>query len=67
MAPTIQTAVAVLAELDGKEYDLQEKGYELVDGKWEAKDMGSSRHSGVGTRLIIEMGMHVQRNRLGGV
>ncbi|MDX2045004.1 MAG: Uma2 family endonuclease [Acidobacteriota bacterium] len=67
MAPTIQAAVAVLAELDGKEYDLQEKGYELIDGKWEAKDMGSSRHGGVGTRLIIEMGMHVKLNRLGGV
>ena len=29
--------------------------------------MGSSRHSGVGTRLIIEMGMHVKLNKLGGV
>ncbi len=67
MAPTIQAAVAVLAELDGKEYDLQEKGYELIDGNWEAKDMGSSRHGGVGTRLIIRLGGFVESQRLGGV
>ena len=61
MAPTMPIATAVALADDA------DKIYELVDGQWEAKEMGSSRHSGVGTRLIIEMGMHVKLNKLGGV
>lgn len=61
MISTIETATAVAMEED---FD---KKYELVDGNWEAKEMGSSLHSGVGTRLIIEMGMHVKINKLGSV
>ena len=61
MASIMQTAAAVALEDDA------DKRYELVDGQWEAKEMGSSRHSGVGTRLIIEMGMHVKLNKLGAV
>lgn len=61
MAPTTQIATGVALADDA------DKIYELVDGQWEAKEMGSSRHSGVGTRLIIEMGMHVKLNKLGGV
>ncbi len=49
------------------EDDYAEKRFELVDGKMEAKEMGSSKHGGIGTRLIIEMGMHVKLNRLGAV
>jgi Uma2 family endonuclease len=44
-----------------------EKEYEIVDGQPEEKEMGGARHSGVGTRLIIELGMHVKLNQLGGV
>lgn len=62
MTPTIQTATAATAFIDDAD-----KIYELVDGQLEAKDMGSSLHSGVGTRLIIEMGMHVKLNKLGAI
>ncbi len=62
MTPTTQTATAAAAFVDDAD-----KIYELVDGQLEAKDMGSSLHSGVGTRLIIEMGMHVKLNKLGAV
>ncbi len=62
MTSTTQMA-AVATALE----DNADKIYELVDGQLEVKDMGSSRHSGVGTRLIIEMGMHVKLNKLGGV
>jgi Uma2 family endonuclease len=47
--------------------DEAHKIYELVDGQLEAKEMGSSRHSGVGTRLIIRMGGYVETQRLGAV
>jgi Uma2 family endonuclease len=61
MAPTTQIATAATLA------DEADKIYELVEGQWEAKEMGTRRHSGVGTRLIIEMGMHVKLNKLGGV
>lgn len=61
MAPTTQIATGVALAEDA------DKIYELVEGQWEAKEMGTMRHSGVGTRLIIEMGMHVKLNKLGGV
>jgi Uma2 family endonuclease len=41
--------------------------YEFVDGHWEAKEMGSSRHGGVSSRLLARMLMHVETNHLGGV
>jgi Uma2 family endonuclease len=44
-----------------------EREYELVNGQWEVKEMGGMRHSGVGTRLIIELGPHVKLNQLGAV
>ena len=58
---TIQTAAALAIEADA------DKLYELVDGELEARDMGSSRHSGVGTRLIIRLGGYVETQKLGGV
>ncbi|MFN0108896.1 MAG: Uma2 family endonuclease [Blastocatellia bacterium] len=61
MSQLNQSATAVALDED---FD---KKYEIVDGVPEAKDMGSSLHSGVGTRLIIEMGMHVKLNKLGAV
>jgi len=42
-----------------------DKEYEFVDGQWEEKVMAGARHSGVGTRLLIEMGIHVKANNLG--
>jgi Uma2 family endonuclease len=44
-----------------------EKEYELVDGQPEEKCMGGAKHGGVGVRLIIRLGSHVEANRLGGV
>lgn len=41
--------------------------YEVVDGQLEKKEMGSSRHSGIGSRLLARMLMHVEANQLGGV
>jgi Uma2 family endonuclease len=71
MSSTTQLATAVALDYDNlyddQEDELAEKLYELVDGKKEAKIMGSSRHGGVGTRLIIELGAHVKLNRLGAV
>ncbi|MBI1764791.1 MAG: Uma2 family endonuclease [Acidobacteria bacterium] len=61
MAPTTQIATGIALADDA------DKIYELVDGQWEAKDMGSSRHSGVGTRLIIRLGGYVEAHQLGGV
>lgn len=44
-----------------------EKEYEIVNGQPEEKLMGGARHGGVGTRLIIRLGSHVEANDLGGV
>ncbi len=44
-----------------------EKEYEIVDGQPEEKIMGGARHGGVGVRLIIRLGTHIEINRLGGV
>jgi Uma2 family endonuclease len=41
--------------------------YEVVDGQPEEKLIGGARHSGVGTRLIVRLGLHVEANQLGGV
>jgi Uma2 family endonuclease len=44
-----------------------DKKYEFVDGKWQAREMGSLRHSGVGTRLIARLCTYVEANELGAV
>jgi Uma2 family endonuclease len=44
-----------------------EKEYEVIDGQPEEKEMGSARHGGVGTRLLIRLGAHVEAHDLGGV
>ena len=44
-----------------------DKEYEIVDGHPEEKEMGGARHSGVGVRLIIRLGSHVEAHHLGGV
>lgn len=44
-----------------------DKHYEMVNGQPEEKEMAGARHSGVGTRLIIEMGIHVKANKLGAI
>lgn len=57
MSSTIQSATAIAFDED---FD---KKYEMVDGAPEAKEMGSSLHSGVGTRLIIRLGVHVEAQK----
>ena len=44
-----------------------DKEYEIVDGHPEEKEMGGARHSGVGVRLVTRLGLHVERDHLGGV
>ena len=61
MTSIIQSATAIALDED---FD---KKYEIVDGQPEAKEMGSSLHSGVGTRLIIRLGGYVEAQKLGGV
>jgi Uma2 family endonuclease len=61
MAPTSETAAALAWQPD------DEREYELVNGQWEVKEMGSMRHSGVGSRLLARMLMHVEAHQLGGV
>ena len=61
MSQLNQSATAIAFDED---FD---KKYELVDGVPEAKEMGSSLHSGVGTRLIIRLGGFVEAQKLGAV
>ena len=42
-----------------------DKQIEYVDGSPEVKEMAGAKHSGVGTRLIIEMGIYIKANNLG--
>src|ERR671918_2181509 len=44
-----------------------DKEYEVVAGQPEEKIMGGARHGGVGARLIVRLGSHVEANQLGGV
>ena len=73
MSPTIELAAAVSESLfgsdhlDEKEREMLGKEYEFVNGKPEARKMGSLRHGGVGSRLLIKLGVHVEANNLGGV
>jgi Uma2 family endonuclease len=61
MTSTIQSATAIALDED---FD---KKYEIVNGQPEAKEMGTMRHSGVGTRLIVRLGSYVETHQLGGV
>jgi len=73
MSPTIERATAVSEALfenglsDEKEREMLGKEYEFVNGKPEARKMGSSKHGGVGSRLIVKLGAYVEANNLGGV
>ena len=44
-----------------------DKEYEIVAGQPEEKIMGGARHGGVGARLIVRLGSHVEAYQLGGV
>jgi Uma2 family endonuclease len=44
-----------------------DKEYEIVAGQPEEKTMGGARHGGVGARLIVRLGSHVEAYQLGGV
>ncbi len=44
-----------------------EKEYEIVNGQPEEKEMAGALHSGVGTRLIIELGYYCKIHKLGAV
>jgi Uma2 family endonuclease len=44
-----------------------EKEYEIVNGQPEEKEMAGALHSGVGTRLIIELGYFCKLNKLGAI
>ena len=45
----------------------QDKEYEIVAGQPQEKILGGARHGGVGTRLIVRLGSHVEAYQLGGV
>jgi Uma2 family endonuclease len=44
-----------------------EKEYEIINGQPEEKEMGSARHGGVGSRLIVRLGGYVETHGLGQV
>src|SRR5919106_2384603 len=44
-----------------------DKEYEIVAGQPEEKIMGGARHGGVGARLIVRLGSHVETYQLGGI
>ncbi len=44
-----------------------EKEYEIVNGQPEEKEMAGALHSGVGTRLIIELGYYCKTHKLGAI
>ena len=49
-------------------FDLHpDKEYEIVAGQPEEKTMGGARHGGVGARLIVCLGSHVEAHQLGGI
>lgn len=41
------------------------KGYEYINGKVEKKKMPNAKHSGVATRLAIEIGIFLKKNKIG--
>ncbi len=41
-----------------------EKEYEIVNGQPEEKEMAGALHSGVGSRLIIRLGVHSETHKL---
>ena len=73
MSATIERAAAASEPLfgngylDEKEREMLGKEFEFVNGKPEARKMGSSRHGGVGSRLLIKLGAYVEARNLGGV
>jgi Uma2 family endonuclease len=44
-----------------------DKEYEIVAGQPEEKTMRGARHGGVGVRLIVRLGSHVEAHQLGGI
>jgi Uma2 family endonuclease len=44
-----------------------DKEYEVVAGQPQEKITGGARHSGVGVRLIVRLGNHVEAHQLGGI
>ena len=46
---------------------IKNKGYEFINGKLERKEMPSAKHSGISSRLTIEIGIYLKENKVGRV
>lgn len=46
---------------------IKNKGYEFINGKLEKKKMPTAKHSGIATRLTIELGIFLKKNKIGRV
>ena len=46
---------------------IENKGYEFIDGKLEKKEMATAKHSGIATRLSLEIGIYLKKNKFGRV
>ncbi len=44
---------------------IKNKGYEFFNGKLEKKEMPTAKHSGIATRLAIEIGIFLKKNKIG--
>ncbi len=44
-----------------------DKEYEIVNGIPEEKEMAGARHGGVGARLLIKLGIYIEKNNPGGI
>ncbi|MCU0240762.1 MAG: Uma2 family endonuclease [Pyrinomonadaceae bacterium] len=48
-------------------YLLKHKNYEYVNGKLEKKFMPNAKHSGLATRVAVELGIYLKKHKVGRV
>ncbi len=59
--------VKVRSEESVNRFLIKNKGYEFINGKLEKKEMPTAKHSGISSRITIEIGIFLKQNRIGRV
>ena len=57
----------VRSEASIRRFLIKNKGYEFIDGKLEKKEMPTAKHSGIATRVVIKLGIYLEKNNIGRV
>ena len=53
------------SEASIRRFLIKNKGYEFIGGRLKKKEMPTAKHSGIASRILIEIGIYLKQNKIG--